>query len=113
MLGAARIAVYLLIGIIILLQAFGLGDYRPSDTLAINKAWLSDILARSKGRPGQLTVHVYDLFGADPQLPVELQPTTATAGTACGDNRTEFNHYCARPPESWWPALERFHAGQM
>ena len=80
--------------------AFGLGDYRPFDTAAETRTWLDELLLRSQGRPGQLMLHVYDLFGAKPAIP----------GHDCATNRTEFDHHCVRPPESWWPALEHFHA---
>jgi hypothetical protein len=79
--------------------AFGLGDYRPLDTAAEARAWLDELLDLSRGMPGQLAVHVYDLFGARPTAP----------GYNCTD-RAEFDHHCARPAEPWWPILERFHS---
>ena len=114
--------------------AFGLGDYSTRDTAAEADAWLSELLQRSRGMPGELTVflkhnvwsfnpkvqaspvvldssnekpgmqvHVYDIFGAKPQKP--------GAPDSCGANTPEFDHYCPRPRDSWWPALERFHSG--
>jgi hypothetical protein len=58
----------------------------------------SRLRARSATMPGQLTCHVYDLFGADPASPGPAQPCVG-----------EFDHHCPRPPEPWWPVLERFH----
>jgi hypothetical protein len=81
--------------------AFGLGDYLLFDTPAETGAWLNELKARSVGMPGQLTVHVYDLFGAVP-------PGTVPGG--CDANNTELGPHCARPPESWWPEFEKFHA---
>jgi hypothetical protein len=85
--------------------AFGLGVYSARDTSAEASAWLSELLERSSGMPGQLTVHVYDLFGAKP-------PRPGTPAGSCGANHSDFDHYCARPPVSWWPALKRFHKGK-
>eukprot|EP01048_Picozoa_sp_COSAG05_P010524 COSAG05_NODE_932_length_6542_cov_8.110818_1_plen_395_part_00 len=82
--------------------AFGLGDY-GHDTASEAEAWLSELLERSQAMPGQLTVHVYNLFGARPQQP--------DAPDSCGLNHTEFDHYCPRPPQSWWMVLNRFHRG--
>ena len=83
--------------------AFGLGDYRPLDTLAETGAWLRQLVDLSKGMAGQLNVHVYDLFGAHPTN--HGQPPHDCASRT----RTEVDNYCVRPPDSWWPTLERFH----
>ena len=84
--------------------AFGLGDYRPLDTLAETGAWLRQLVDLSKGMAGQLNVHVYDLFGAHPTNHGQEPPHDCAS-----HNRTEFDNYCVRPPDSWWPTLERFH----
>ena len=49
---------------------------------------------------GQPMVHVYDLFGAYP---------SAHAANCRSNNRTELGRNCARPPQSWWPVLRKFH----
>lgn len=66
-------------------SAFGLGDYRPLDTVSETAAWLAELRSLSEGRPGQPNVHVYDLYGAEPTAP----------GYDCA-NRTEFDRHCAR-----------------
>lgn len=86
--------------------AFGLGDYGLFGSATETQNWLDELLERSHSLPGQLTVHVFDLFGAKPQRP------GAPDSCSGGANRTEFDHYCARPPQSWWPVLERFHAAE-
>ena len=80
--------------------AFGLGDYLFWDTPAETASWLRELKARSAGMPGQLVVHVYDLFGAE--------PGSAPPG-GCAANNTELGAHCPRPPESWWPVFEQFH----
>ena len=47
--------------------AFGLGDYDLYDTVADTRAWLNELKNLSAGMPGQLSLHVYDLYGAYPQ----------------------------------------------
>ena len=83
--------------------AFGLGDYGLYDTPQDTAAWLQELIARSAGREGQLTVMIYDLFGANPVSDI------AIGGNHCKLNRTVLDPHCARPPQEWWPVLKRFH----
>ena len=80
--------------------AFGLGDYLLWDTPDETASWFQELKSRSAGMPGQLMVHVYDLFGG--------VPGGAPPG-GCAANNTELGPHCARPPDSWWPVFEQFH----
>ena len=89
--------------------AFGLGDYGLYDTPQDTAAWFQELLARSVGMAGQLTVLVYDLFGGNPDTAHVHKAGTATY---CKLNRTVMDPYCARPPQELWPVLNQFHASQ-
>lgn len=91
--------------------AFGLGDYTHNGDNAVETAaWLSELQARSQGLPGRLSVHVYDLFGGYPPKPASGGGGGGVSGH-CVNRTTASDRYCARPPVSWWPALEHFRAG--
>ena len=87
--------------------AFGLGDYGIYDTPQDTAAWFQELITRSVGMAGQLTVLVYDLFGANP-----VTAHVQKAGT-CKLNRTVLDPYCARPPQEWWPVLQQFHGAPL
>jgi hypothetical protein len=82
-------------------------------------AWLGELQARSEGLPGRLAVHVYDLFGGYPSPPKPASGSgsgssggggsgSGGGGGGCVNRTTASDRYCARPPLSWWPALEHF-----
>ena len=65
------------------------------DTLAETGAWLSQLLDLSKGMPGQLNVHVYDLSVRTRRISPHDAHQIAPSSTRL------------RPPVPWWP--KRFH----
>ena len=69
-------------------------------------AWLGELLERSKDMPGQLTVHVYDLFGGTHGVTAHSTPPV---GGCRANTSIDSDRYCARPPPLWWPVLEHFH----
>ena len=84
--------------------AFGLGDYLVWDTPTETAAWLQELVARSASMPGQLMVHVYDLYGG--RVPVATPDNCAANNSG---NGAGVGAHCARPPDSWWPVFEKFH----
>ena len=70
-------------------------------------AWLNELLDRSKDMPGQLMVHVYDLFGGRHGE----SGATPPVGGCRANTSIDMSTYCARPPPLWWPVLEQFHGG--
>jgi hypothetical protein len=87
--------------------AFGLGDYKSCDNDVETAAWLGELQERSKDMPGQLTVHVYDLFGGTHGEPGGAPEPPG----GCMRNASVDSRYCARPPPLWWPVFEQFHGG--
>jgi hypothetical protein len=71
-------------------------------------AWLNELMERSKDMPGQLTVHVYDLFGG---IHGEKGHNSPPVGGCKPHKSIDSSRYCARPPPLWWPVLEQFHGG--